>query len=212
MQPAAAATGRATGPAPPPAGQLPPVIDLPPLRTCSGGRNQPEEPTDTPGRRADHGRRGIAEGLAAVVEVVVRLRSDREGLAMSDPSESPVPVVPLADPPGPGQGRWRSGVVWAVVLFTLLTLGVVAVGRWAANLLEFVHEGVPDAYAQEHTMGVVIQYMEWYDGAWPRSWDDLREAAEIRAPGWDFDELRRRVAVDFDADPARLAKAPLPDD
>ncbi|MEK6237152.1 MAG: hypothetical protein N2C14_20785, partial [Planctomycetales bacterium] len=45
------------------------------------------------------------------------------------------------------------------------------------------------------------QYIEQHDGAWPRSWDDLRKVG----PEFDYEGLSRNVSVDFDADPRVLA-------
>ncbi len=69
-----------------------------------------------------------------------------------------------------------------------------------------------DAYAVEWVAGMVIEYMETHDGAWPRNWEDLRtpyETCAQRAGGpWSFEKLRDRVDVDWGADPAQLATAP----
>lgn len=50
----------------------------------------------------------------------------------------------------------------------------------------------------------MIEHLERNDGNWPRSWDELAESFEIFAGRngrmWSLDELRARVAVDFDAD------------
>ena len=74
-----------------------------------------------------------------------------------------------------------------------------------------VYVVVPDAYAQWWVADMVIEHMERNDGAWPKSWDDLREPYTICAgrsgPSWSFDELRERVEVDFNTDPDQLIAA-----
>jgi hypothetical protein len=81
------------------------------------------------------------------------------------------------------------------------------------------------AYAVWWTADLVIEYMERHDGAWPRSWEDLRTLAETAPevtestdrngstviefrPHASIEELQRRVEVDWGADPDTLLKAP----
>jgi hypothetical protein len=51
-------------------------------------------------------------------------------------------------------------------------------GMVAYPLLMAAGEAKADDYAQEHVARLVIQYMEWHGGSWPRSWDDLQEPFE----------------------------------
>jgi hypothetical protein len=77
------------------------------------------------------------------------------------------------------------------------------------------------AYAVWWTADLVIEYLEKQEGAWPRSWDDLRtldgpasritetqepdgsKAVEFR-PTPKVDELRQLVEIDWNADPQKL--------
>lgn len=82
----------------------------------------------------------------------------------------------------------------------------------AVSLIRYVEDKVSDAYAVEWVVTVVIDHMETHDGAWPQNWDDLRAAYSRYGNPWDFDDLRSRVCVDFDADPEKLVLAePRPD-
>lgn len=55
---------------------------------------------------------------------------------------------------------------------------------------------------------MVIEYMKTHDDPWPRTWDDLRDPYEsLAAPQnypWSFEDLKNRVAIDWDADPSAL--------
>ena len=86
------------------------------------------------------------------------------------------------------------------------------------------HVVIPNAYAVWWTADLVIDHMEKHDGAWPRSWEELRvtsdEAykgtvstnldgtviAELR-PRDTIEDLQRRVEIDWNADPRELVKA-----
>lgn len=83
---------------------------------------------------------------------------------------------------------------------------------------------VPNAYAVWWTADLVIEHMEKHQGAWPRSWEELRATsdqaykgtvstnldgtriAEFR-PRASIEELRQRVEIDWAADPHELVKA-----
>jgi hypothetical protein len=86
-----------------------------------------------------------------------------------------------------------------------------------------VREMAPNAYAVWWTVDLVIEHMEKNDGRWPRNWEDLRTTseraykgnvstnsdgtwiAEVR-PRASIEELRKRVEIDWLADPNRLVK------
>lgn len=80
------------------------------------------------------------------------------------------------------------------------------------------------AYAVWWTADLVVEYMKRHDGAWPRSWEDLRplteQATGVAAakqpdgtgiiqfrPMASVDELKERVEIDWQADPVKLLKA-----
>jgi hypothetical protein len=83
------------------------------------------------------------------------------------------------------------------------------------TIQDFVSVGVRDMYAQWWVADMVIEHMASHDGAWPRNWDDLRRpyATCVQQTGsepWNFDELRDRVEINFEANPKELAKATPP--
>lgn len=67
---------------------------------------------------------------------------------------------------------------------------------------------VPNAYATDWSAAMVIEYLKTHDNNWPQSWDDLREPYEtLAAPQncpWSFDEMKRRIMIDWTADPETL--------
>jgi hypothetical protein len=97
------------------------------------------------------------------------------------------------------------------VLFTAAALALL-LGGGALYLVRRAAHDAQYAYAVWWVADMVIEYMETHDGAWPRGWDDLREPYEtcVRRSGrpWSFEQLRDRVDVDWQADPAQLAATP----
>jgi hypothetical protein len=104
----------------------------------------------------------------------------------------------------PIKSRWRRRyVILGALVLSLSVFGYVS--------FHDLGETVPDAYAQWWVAAMVISYMEWNEGSWPRDWEDLKVPYEISVgeSGRVFsslDELRTRVAIDFAADPAELSK------
>lgn len=91
----------------------------------------------------------------------------------------------------------------------LLSIGIV-IG--VTFLVGEIRKTVRDAYACEWVAGEIIAHMESHEGAWPRSWDDLRPihdryVSEGKCP-WEFEMLQDRVAVNWEADPKRLTSTP----
>jgi hypothetical protein len=100
----------------------------------------------------------------------------------------------------------RTVVAAKVGKLLLVFLGVPAVGSllWVVWLILHVY-GVlrPEALAVWQTADLVIAYMEKHDGAWPRSWEDLRGVANGA-----IDDLPELVEVDWSADVRQLVEAP----
>ena len=99
-------------------------------------------------------------------------------------------------------------IVVVVVSFAALGYGIYAVNH-------HVTEVVPNAYAVDWVASMVIQHLKTHDDQWPQSWDDLREPYETMAAPqnypWSFEELQRRVAVDWTADVEALKTANVRD-
>lgn len=102
-----------------------------------------------------------------------------------------------------------------VVLATVVAAWLIRL-VWPLLSLDF-----REAYAAWDTGTLVIEYLETHDGRWPQSWDDLltvlegergRQVMLYGASAGDVEyarSLRRRVAIDWTADPADLSRARL---
>ena len=98
---------------------------------------------------------------------------------------------------------------WTTLAAALPLLGGVV---WFGCVLHHhLYVTIPDAYAVWNVAGLVNDYMDAHDGAWPRGWDDLRRTYEASNPPnpEHLADLQARVAVDWGADP-RLLKAARP--
>ena len=100
------------------------------------------------------------------------------------------------------------------ILITVLALLAAGIG-FAIFAVRASLIAVEDSYAEWDAALAVISYMERNDGAWPTNWDAVRQgylsATNLHGLGWD--NLYKRVDIDFIADPADLRKnALLPQD
>ena len=91
---------------------------------------------------------------------------------------------------------------WKAVRFigTLATVGIFA----------YVVTAFDSHYAQWETGEMLIEYLEDHNDQWPREWKDLEpyyDSNHSRVSGWSFNELRRSVWIDFDADVKALQAA-----
>jgi hypothetical protein len=109
------------------------------------------------------------------------------------------------------KARWLPKLTCGLLCFLLAAgyAGCIVVYRAAQDIYQ---NRVPDSLAEEAVAGMVVEYMESHGGAWPRSWDDLKESARTCAEGWDFDFLRERVEIDFTVDLVEFAKNPPPEE
>lgn len=114
--------------------------------------------------------------------------------------------------------RRKRNLVVVVLLLLLAGMGFVV---WFGYQVMQVPR---NAYAVWWTADLVIEHMEKNGGSWPRSWDELRATsdhaykgtvstnrdgtmiAEFR-PRESIDELKRRVEINWSADPKELVKA-----
>ena len=100
-------------------------------------------------------------------------------------------------------------------------LGIVGFLAYAVH--QATNVIIPNAYAVWWTADLVIEHMEKNDGAWPRSWDDLRATSEQAYKGTvstnldgtviaefrpreTVDELQQRVEIDWTAYPRELVR------
>lgn len=99
--------------------------------------------------------------------------------------------------------------------FLSATLALIAAG--IAFAIFVVHASliaVDDAYAQWDAALAVISYMERNASTWPKDWDAVHQgylsATNLHGLGWD--NLYKRVDIDFSADPVDLRTNALQQD
>lgn len=65
-----------------------------------------------------------------------------------------------------------------------------------------------NAYTAWWVGDMVVNHLRTNDDRWPRNWDELKDDYQdcVKRSGqpWTFDELKRRVLIDWDADPNQL--------
>lgn len=104
---------------------------------------------------------------------------------------------------------------WKVVVPLFVAAGLVAGCIGAFGLVSGVQEAMLDSYAQMWITDILIQHMERNEGKWPTGWDDLKEPFEVVAGQYGgmftLEDLRHRIAIDFNVEPAQLATASTSD-
>ena len=103
------------------------------------------------------------------------------------------------------------GVIAFVILLVVGLLLAVYFG------VKTTREIVEECYTQERVALSVIEHMKTHDGAWPAGWEDVgrayeRVANEDHEHSWSLDDMRRRVEIDWKAEPDRLLESAKPDD
>ena len=83
------------------------------------------------------------------------------------------------------------------LLVPVLAVAAVVVGWIAYD----TNRAIRNSYAQWWAADMVAKHLEANDNKWPRSWDELRDDYEacVAKSGqpWTFDEIQRRVIIDF---------------
>lgn len=96
--------------------------------------------------------------------------------------------------------RWKVAILTALLL---LISAVILAGFAIHSSLEVVR----DSYAEWDASLAIIHHMKEHGGAWPNSWNELKQAYEttpdLRGPEH-WEELKQRVDVDFQATPSQL--------
>lgn len=112
---------------------------------------------------------------------------------------------------GTAAPAWARRVAMALAVFVVAAL---AAGAWVAYV------AVTTSLESEHTLHATyfaVALVEDFVAThhrWPADWDDLERHPRPPDARWyrdwpdDADELRRRVAIDFDADPESVARQP----
>jgi hypothetical protein len=97
------------------------------------------------------------------------------------------------------------------LLLLFLVVLVLGIGIGAYVTCAQMGEFFQDCYSQWAVADIVIAHMEYNNGNWPKNWDELQEAYEIcrgRRNVERLDDLKKRIAIRFDVDPAELTKTP----
>jgi hypothetical protein len=76
-------------------------------------------------------------------------------------------------------------------------------------------QSMRDAYLVWHAAAMVIDHMRTHHNRWPSSWDELRQANPdpSESGGFqNFEEVRKRITIDWAAQPGSLVKADYQDE
>lgn len=101
---------------------------------------------------------------------------------------------------------------WKRILSVGLILIAVIALLVCCSIYRMVKVVIPHSYAAWATVDLLIEYMETHDGKWPRAWNDLGSARDGlvqkgRNIYYQFERLPAVVKIDWNADPAALAKS-----
>jgi hypothetical protein len=114
----------------------------------------------------------------------------------------------MSDVPKKGSRAWIRWTIRAVLLGIVV---LVAGGLWCVYLgvSESLH-AENGLHATQYTFEAVEDFLKKHDGEWPRSWKQLEQSSPQMSDVYESvggpDKVEEFVAVDFDADPDRLAK------
>jgi hypothetical protein len=93
-------------------------------------------------------------------------------------------------------------------ILVVLAIGIgLALIAGAGLTLKEVGEQVRDAYCLDWASAAIVQHLDDNAGRWPTDWNDLKPAFDTvtaRDKSFDFAEVRSRVHVDFNVDPAAV--------
>jgi hypothetical protein len=72
-----------------------------------------------------------------------------------------------------------------------------------------VSNTIHNAYSAWWVADMVVEHMDANDNKWPKGWDDLLDdyrtcVANTGAQPWEFEELKKRVEIDWNANPHDL--------
>lgn len=84
---------------------------------------------------------------------------------------------------------------------------VVLFGATALVWRHYYSEACKDALAGELAVRLLVRHLEREANHWPKTWDDLREdywADPAAGTGFPFEEVRKRVVVNWDLRPTEL--------
>jgi hypothetical protein len=102
----------------------------------------------------------------------------------------------------------KKNKVVAIVVVALLLIGIAA-----AYIIHRSLQAVQDSYALWDVARAIVQHMEAHQDQWPTGWEDVRHSyvsLTVLKGGLPWEEIPKRVEVDFLFSPMLLLKGPLP--
>lgn len=85
---------------------------------------------------------------------------------------------------------------------TMIVVGVIFF------FVQTISQKTRNAYAVWWVGDMVVEHMESNQGKWPTNWEELRDdyqtCAKRSGQPWRFDDLKRRVTIDWEVDPQIL--------
>lgn len=98
----------------------------------------------------------------------------------------------------------------ALIVFFLFLVSLAGMTMW---MLSRAEEGLKDEHAPMWAADLIVEHLKSHEDVWPGSWEELRiTCTYLCAVGWKhsdfaFDDLRKRVEVDFTADPIEVVSS-----
>ena len=100
--------------------------------------------------------------------------------------------------------------IGVLIVFFLFMCGVAGVTMY---MLSKAEDGVKDDFAPFWAAELIVEHLKSNEDRWPASWEDLRITWDfISAEGWKygdqpFEDMQKRVVVDFGADAGTVASS-----
>jgi len=92
-----------------------------------------------------------------------------------------------------------------------ILVGIASLIGFAASTIVQMNSTVRNAYAGWWVGDMVVEHLRANNDVWPKNWDELTDdyqtcVANAGAQPWEFEELRNRVEIDWNADPNVLVE------
>ena len=88
-----------------------------------------------------------------------------------------------------------------------ILVAITALVLWIGRSLFEAYQAPWDSYATWDGANLIIDHLRDHNGEWPKDWNDINLALQKRGQtrgGQSIDELKRRLTIDFNAEPAKL--------
>ena len=111
----------------------------------------------------------------------------------------------------PAYSRFQEPILLRIRIRTLLiAVAIASLIAFAVSTVMQMKNTIRNAYAGWWVGDMVVEHLRANNNEWPECWDDLLDdyqtcIANAGAQPWEFDELRNRVKIDWDANPGELA-------